>query len=864
MPVGVVLSRAGDCPFVEFNDAAAHNLGYTRAEFARLTIGDLEVSATEGKAARAASGWLPETFETRMRAKDGAIRNQLVSTHPVEIGGELVTCGIWQDITERKRVEEVLRQQLSIIETITSTAADGVFMTDEERRVTFLNPAAERMFGFTFDEFRGKNLHGTIHHSWPDGTPYPASECPLNALYTGGKTTGDHRDVYFRKDGTPVYVSVSNAPLIRQGQLIAAVVIIRDVTEGERTERELAEANERLEAALAAAELGVWSYNFETGAVHWDDRMKSMLGLPPLERLTMAESFEFVHPDDRERVGTALGLHSNSANDAGWECRVVPRGGKIRWHQSRGRFIRDAAGKLVSARGVTRDITDQKLAQETRERLAAIVESSEDAIASCTLDGILTSHNRGAEALYGYTAAEMTGCSVGSMHPPERRGEMAAILSRIAQGESISRHETERITKDGRRIVVSMTLSPMRDDAGLVTGVSIVTRDMTREKLLEEKLRQAEKMEAIGRLAGGIAHDFNNLLTIINGYAGMALVDATDNLLREQLLSVHAAGERAIALTGQLLAFSRKQMLQLRIVNINSVVEAMYPLLRRVIREDIQCVMDLDTAVPRVQVDPHQIERVLLNLVVNAGDALACGGHIRMETKDLLLDDEYCRLHPEAVHGRCAMLAVTDNGAGMEPGVQVRIFEPFFTTKPMGKGTGLGLSMVYGIVKQSGGHITCDSEPGKGTTFRVYLPAVYAEATHGYPAEEDDRAPDRGTETILLVEDDAELRAYTARVLRGLGYSVHEAADGEKAIRLGESDRAAIDLLVTDMVMPGVGGREVAAALNPLRTLFISGYTEDATMGSGEGSAFLAKPFSPHQLGRKVREVLVQQQGIEK
>src|SRR5579863_2618211 len=298
VPVGVALTRVSDCSFVEFNEAAARGLGYTREEFAGLTIGDLEVPAEPRPGITAIPG-RSVIFETRMRAKNGEIRDLIVTNYPIEIGGEIVICGVSNDITGRKRVEEVLRQQLYIIETITSTAADGIFMTDDEHRLTFANPAAERMFGFSFDEMRGKNMHEIVHYNRPDGSPYPAEECPLRSRYTTREAVQDHRDIFFRKDGTPVYVSVSSAPLIRQGQLVATVVIVRDVTDAELASRQLIETNQRLQAALAAAELGTWRVNFETGEVDWDDRMKALVGVSPSEHLTIEETTAFIHPDDR-------------------------------------------------------------------------------------------------------------------------------------------------------------------------------------------------------------------------------------------------------------------------------------------------------------------------------------------------------------------------------------------------------------------------------------------------------------------------------------------------------------------------------------------------------------------------------------
>ena len=385
-----------------------------------------------------------------------------------------------------------------------------------------------------------------------------------------------------------------------------------------------------------------------------------------------------------------------------------------------------------------------------------------------------------------------------------------------------------------------------------------MTRDITRERQLEEKLRQAEKMEAVGRLAGGVAHDFNNLLTIVIGCADSAMSDAAGDKLCEQLTAIKSAGEQAAALTHRLLAVSRKQVLQPVILDVNRIVAEMLPLLRRVIRADIECAAKLDPSHFSVKADPGQIEEVLLNLVMNAADALPSGGIIAIETRTVLLGGEYLFSHPDAAPGEHAMLAVHDNGAGIDPATQPHIFEPFFTTKPVGKGTGLGLSVVYGIARQSGGHVTCDSDPAAGTTFAVYLPVV---PTAAPPAPAPGELPinaARGSETILLAEDNATVRTWTARFLRTLGYTVLEAANGPDAVALAGSHRGIIDLLVTDVIMPEFGGPALVAALRPIaprmQVLYISGYTGNTF--DGMGAAFLAKPFTPPQLARKVSDVL--------
>ncbi len=379
----------------------------------------------------------------------------------------------------------------------------------------------------------------------------------------------------------------------------------------------------------------------------------------------------------------------------------------------------------------------------------------------------------------------------------------------------------------------------------------------------EEQLRQSQKMEAVGRLAGGIAHDFNNLLTAIIGYSQLTLRQLRQSdPLRPKIEEIKKSGERAASLTRQLLAFSRKQVLQPKVLNLNEVVADMDNMLRRLISEDVDLLTTLFPALSHVKADPGQIEQVLLNLVVNARDAMPQGGKVTVETKNVVLDETYTARHAAVEPGRYVMLAVSDTGTGMDAATQKRIFEPFFTTKEQGKGTGLGLSTVYGIVKQSGGNICVYSELGQGTTFKVYLPQFAKDATEFEPREIIVETP-QGTETILLVEDDEVVRKLTRETLEMSGYVVLEATNGNHALSVCETHQSQIHLILTDVVMPQMSGREMvqrlSARLSQVPVLYMSGYTDDAIVHHGvleEGMAFLEKPFTPDALAHKVREVL--------
>jgi PAS domain S-box-containing protein len=418
----------------------------------------------------------------------------------------------------------------------------------------------------------------------------------------------------------------------------------------------------------------------------------------------------------------------------------------------------------------------------------------------------------------------------------------------------------------GNARYVEIHASPIFDSQGKIVQVIESTIDITERRSMEAQLLQSQKMEAVGRLAGGVAHDFNNVLTAIMGYSELAL-DALpeDHPEHNHIEEIRNAGERAAALTRQLLAFSRKQIFQPEVLCLNEVVDGMAKMLRRMIPEDVELVTVLDPALERVMLDPMQVEQILMNLAVNARDAMPKGGKLTVETANVELDVAYTKSHPEVQPGNYVMLAVSDTGCGMDRETQAHIFEPFFTTKEKSKGTGLGLSTVYGIVKQSGGSIFVYSEPGKGTAFKIYLPRAEEAPGERGPAAEKRPGPalPQGTETVLVAEDDETIRRMIYEILQYSGYAALEAGRGEEALRLAGEHAGPIHLLITDMVMPGMGGRDLAgrlAALRPgVRVLYVSGYTDDAIVRHGvlePGLAFLQKPFKPEALLLKVRETL--------
>jgi PAS domain S-box-containing protein len=505
---------------------------------------------------------------------------------------------------------------------------------------------------------------------------------------------------------------------------------------------------------------------------------------------------------------------------------------------------------------------------EEQQFLKAVLESLQTGIVTCDADGILTLFNRAGREMHGLPQSAL---------PPDRWSEAYGLcradgktplpkeeipLYRALRGEQVQGAEMAIVPKDGEARMVVASGRPIIDERGRRLGAVVAMQDVTEQKRLEAQLRQALKMEAVGRLAGGVAHDFNNLLGVIIGYGQIVLGRmAADDPQRDKIDQIVSAADRAASLTRQLLAFSRKQVVEPRVLDLNDLLKEMEKMLRRLIGEDIELVAAFAPRIGRVKADPGQIEQIVMNLAVNARDAMPVGGRLTIETADAELDDAYARRHPGARPGRYVMLGVTDTGAGMSPEVQARIFEPFFTTKEMGHGTGLGLATVYGIVKQNDGFIEVQSEPERGATFKVYLPRVDQAADR--PARRGTTATPRGTETVLVVEDEERVRDVIRQALEGYGYTVLLAEGAEQALEIGGRRETGIDLLLTDVILPRMNGREVArriVALRPsIRVLYMSGYTDSGIVQHGilgEGVAFLQKPFPLTTLARKVREVL--------
>jgi PAS domain S-box-containing protein len=521
--------------------------------------------------------------------------------------------------------------------------------------------------------------------------------------------------------------------------------------------------------------------------------------------------------------------------------------------------LRDGSGAIIGVIGVALDATARKRAEG---QLKCLSDANIMGLTLCDLNGTVREANDAFLRMTGYSREDLVTGKVRwiDMTPPEFTSLDVQAVEQLRAHNISKPYDTEYLRKDGSRLSVMVGASMIPGSKELCATFVL---DVSDRRRMEEQLRQAQRMEVIGRLAGGVAHDFNNLLTPILGYSELLLEALPPGAPhREELEEIRKSGERAAGLTRQLLAFSRKQVLQPKVIDLNESVKEIQKLITRLIGEDVNLRTRLTPDIGRIKVDPGQLEQILMNLAVNSRDAMPGAGTLTIETADALLDDDYARSHPDVLPGPHVMLAVSDTGAGMSNETLSHLFEPFFTTKLLGKGTGLGLATVYGIVKQSLGHVFVYSEPGRGTTFKIYFPRVDEQAS-APPKHAVSPKLDRGTETILIVEDDEALRAFTSRALGGKGYAVLEAGRGEEALMVAKGHTGPIHLLVTDVVMPGMSGREVAqqllASRPRMKVLYVSGYTEDAIVHHGvldEGTDLLEKPFNQETLSLKVRQVL--------
>jgi len=822
--------------------------GFNRAEFLRRMEQDSRVVGLD-------SVW---------KRNDGAILFARESAWVVRDEEAIVQYfeGTVEDVTDRKRVEEALAAERNLLRSLINALPDRIYVKDRSCCYLIDNISHAKFLGAsTPDAVVGKVVADFL----PPARSEQYDEVDRQVTESG-QPLFNVEEVITQSDGARRWSLATKMPLHDVGgNVIGIVGISRDITE--RKEAELALAQHRLQLDAMMDNI--------PDAIYFKDRQSRFL------RASKAQAVKFGLSDPSGMIGKTdfdFFTHEHAQQAFADEQEVIRTGrpivgkeeketwpdGHVTWVSTTKEPLHDQTGKIIGTFGVSRDITDHRRAEEQLRVQLSALQAAANAIFMTDAQGQIVWVNAAFTVATGYALEETIGRRLDFIASETTVPELLASVQETITGGEVWHGELINRRKNSTEFPVDLTVTPVRDEQGILTHFVGIMQDVTQQHRLREQLLQSQKMEAVGRLAGGVAHDFNNILTAVLGYSELLLQrSAPSDPLHRHAEEIRKSAERAAALTQQLLAFSRRQPVQLHVLNLNELVADLNKMLRRLVGENIRMVTVCSPDLGHVRADAGQLQQVIMNLVVNARDAMPDGGTLTLQTANVQFDETYVRSYPEATVGDHVMLAISDTGMGMTAEVKEHLFEPFFTTKGVGGGTGLGLATCYGIVKQSGGHINVYSEPGQGTAFRIYLPRV-SDTVDRSPQRGPQAEIPRGTETILIVEDEPEVRALAVLVLRELGYRVIEAGNGEEALQLSAmSDQQPIHLMVTDVVMPRMGGLHLAEALasrHPeTKVLFISGYPDETITKHGtvpSDLAFLPKPFTPSALARRIREVL--------
>jgi len=777
-----------------------------------------------------------------------------------------------EEIEERKRIEEALQKSEEKYRTILQSIEDNYFELDIAGNFTFFNDATCRLLQYSKDELMGMN-----NRQYMDKENAKKVFKTFNQIFTTGKPSKGFDYEIIRKDGSKGNIEVATS-LIKdsEGQPVGFRGLGRDITEKKQAGEALRESEERYRTILDEIDEGYFEVDLTGTFTFVSDWFLQIAGNSKGSLLKM-NNRDYMTPESAKKVLEIFTeLFQTGKPVKNVEHEIITTEGEHRIHELSASLMRDREGNPIGFRGTARDVTDrvkvEEALRESEERYRLLFNNAPLGII-LILDNSIRFLNRQAIDLVNYSQEDLEQEAGDNflefIHPDDRNIIAERYLERLAGEELPPLPPVRIITKNGeiRWVYIYSVTIPLEGKTGLLAYIVDITHQILAEqerKKLEIQFQHVQKAEAIGTLAGSVAHDFNNLLTTISMSAELALIKfVKDNRLRKIIEDIKKATQRGASLTSQLLAFSRRQVIRPNVLGLNEGLRDMGKMLGRLIGEDIELNVVLDPGLWNVKADPGQIDQVIMNLSINARDAMPKGGKLTIETSNVDLKPDYFRNHGvEVLPGPYVMLAVSDTGLGIDKKTESHIFEPFFTTKEKGKGTGLGLSTVYGIVKQSGGYIWVYSEPGQGSTFKVYLPKWEGDSDSG-KKEPTPIGEVRGSETVLIVEDDDMLRNLAKKILHLYGYMGLEARDGNDALRVSEEHKGSIQLMVTDVVMPGMSGRELADRIQPLRPdmkiLYMSGYTDNAIVHHqvlDPQLAFLQKPFTPEGLAGKAREVL--------
>ncbi len=846
------------------NTAFCRMLGYGPEEFETRTLRDVthpdDLESTERTLEAIRSGEIASARSVkRYVRKDGALvwADESTSLRRDPAGQPLYFVSSAIDVTESHRAREALRSSEARYRRLFESAKDGILILDHESgRIVDANPSFQQLTGFPLEELRGRTIREIGIFSDSPGAAF-------DGLQAEGRVRFEDLPLRDRAGKTVAVELVSSAYLVGESKVVQCN--IRDVSERKRLETELREKDALYRSVIENSTDLILLVEEDATVRFASPSLEGCLGYEPSE-VVGRNVFDYFHPDEREQARRDLESGARGA------FPKYPKVRRVRHKDGSWRLFEYAAANLLQnpeVRGIVavcRDVTERKrfesalAASEQRYRL--LTEQNLAGLLRTTVDGRILDCNPAAVRIFGYDdAAELKSRNAAALYfdPEDRTSYVDRIVSR---GTAVN-VEIEAIRKDGERITLLENGSLWEDDE----HGSVIVRtffDVTDRVRMEAHHRQLQKMEAVGALAAGLAHDFNNILTVIGGYAAELQRGLSEGSRAHRYATeIGSATQRAAVLTRQLLTFSRRQVLVPRVVDLNAILGSIKGLLCRILREDVEVVLDLGSRHGLLLADSTQIEQVMLNLAVNASDAMPNGGKLVVATRDVELDETSAQARPSLAPGPYVLLEVRDTGIGMAPEVLSRVFEPFFTTKELGKGTGLGLASVFGIVKQSGGEIGVTSAPGEGATFRIYLPRVSEGVRESEPAPSLTVRRARPGETVLVVEDDEAVGRLTGNMLADLGYEVLSATGGHSALEVAARHPGRIDLLLTDVMMPGMKGPELARKLLAVRpetrVLFMSGYAAEGVLREVSdlaSASMLLKPFTPTSLGRKLNEVL--------